>query len=300
MDAVLNIDKPPGPTSFAAVARIRRLCRVPKAGHAGTLDPLASGVLLVLLGQATRIARYLEALPKEYEAVIRLGVETDTDDLEGAVLSEKVVPALSRDTIEETLAVFSGDIEQVPPRYSALKKDGVPLYKLARQGRPVDPAPRRVTVHAIELLSLGGAELAVRVGCSKGTYVRSLARDIGRALGCGGALAELTRTAVGDFRKDGAAPLDGLDREAAETRGISMDRALAFLPGIELTGEEAVKAGHGNVIQRSSGLAQGSAFRLRRQGSLLAVGREAGGVIHPECVFVSKEGLPHADRKTPE
>lgn len=290
MDLVLNIDKPPGPTSFAAVARVRRLCRVPKAGHAGTLDPAASGVLLVLLGQATRIARYLEALTKEYEAVIRLGVETETDDLEGAVLAEKEVPVLSRDRIEETLAGFSGDIEQVPPRYAALKKDGVPFYKLARQGRPVEPAPRKVTIHAIELLRIDGNELGIWVKCSKGTYIRALARDVGRTLGCGGTLAGLARTAVGNFERKDSLQLDDLDRAEAEAKGMSIDRALSFLPPVGLDDAEALRVGHGNPIPRSSGLAESDAFRLRHGDKLLAVGRERGGRIRPECVFDTAAG----------
>lgn len=285
MDLVLNIDKPPGPTSFAAVARVRRLCRAERAGHAGTLDPMASGVLLVLLGQATRIARYLEPLPKEYEAAVRLGVETDTDDLEGAVSVEKEVPELGREHVVKVLSGFIGEIEQVPPSYSALKKDGVPLYKLARQGRPVVPSARRVTVHAIELLSLDRREMCLRVRCSKGTYIRALARDVGRALGCGGTLAGLSRTAVGGFRKEVAVPLDALDRVTAETSGVGIDQALDFLPGVELDEVEAAKAGHGNIIPRTSGQPPGSVFRMRHRGGLVAVGRESGGMIHPECVF---------------
>lgn len=285
MDLVLNIDKPPGPTSFAAVARVRRLCRAPRAGHAGTLDPAASGVLLVLLGQATRIARYLEPLAKEYEAVIRLGLETDTDDLEGRTVSENPVPGLSREGIEKLLASFTGEIEQVPPSYSALKKDGVPLYKLARQGKPVEPAPRKVRIYAIDLLKLDGTELDVRVKCSKGTYIRALARDIGRALGCGGTLAGLVRTAVGPFTRDQAIPLDSLDPGSARAKGMEMDLALSFLTAVELDGSEAMKAGHGNPVPRTSGLAEGAAFRLRHGGKLLALGRERGGRIQPECVF---------------
>ncbi len=287
MDLVLNIDKPPGPTSFAAVARVRRLCRAVRAGHAGTLDPTASGVLLVLLGQATRAARYLECLSKEYQATIRLGVETETDDLEGAVIGEKPVPALDRGSVEKTLFGFVGEIDQVPPRYAALKKDGVPLYKLARQGKPVEPAPRKVRIHAIDLLKLEETELDIRVKCSKGTYIRALARDIGRALGSGGTLARLIRTAVGPFAREQAVPLDSLDEKTVLTKGMEMDKALSFLPAVELDESEAVKVGHGNQVARSSGLAEGDAFRLRCNDKLLAVGRERNGMICPECVFAA-------------
>ncbi len=289
MDLVLNINKPPGPTSFAAVARVRRLCRVRRVGHAGTLDPAASGVLLVLIGQATRVARYLEPLTKEYQAVIRLGLETDTDDLEGDVTGKSPVPQLERAAVEKVLSGFTGEIDQVPPRYSALKKDGVPLYRLARQGRPADPAPRKVNIQGIELLSLSDSELGIRVTCSKGTYVRSLARDIGRALGCGGTLAGLIRRAVGRFGIEEAVPLEALDAGSVAAKGISIDRALDFLPRVDLDDSEAGRARHGNIIDRTSGLEPGSVFRLRHQGSLVAVGRESGGMIRPECVFTAPE-----------
>lgn len=285
MDLVLNIDKPPGPSSFAAVARVRRLVRISRAGHAGTLDPAASGVLLVLLGQATKAARYFEVLSKEYLATIRLGVETETDDLEGAVIGRKEVPELTTERLTDLLDSFRGEIEQIPPKYSALKKHGVPLYKLARQGRPVEPEPRRVVIHAIELLKIDGTDLEVRVKCSKGTYIRALARDIGRVLGCGGVLAGLARTSVGPFTRDQAVKLESLDLESVSAYGLKLDKALSFLPAVELSDSEAVKAGHGNPVPRSSGLADGNAFRLRHNGKLLAVGRERAGTIRTECVF---------------
>jgi tRNA pseudouridine55 synthase len=284
-DLVLNIDKPSGPTSFAVVSRVRRLCRIPKAGHAGTLDPLASGVLLVLLGQATRIARYLEALPKEYEADVRLGVETETDDLEGRVISEKPVPGLTKGEVVNLLESFTGEIEQVPPKFSALKKGGVPLYKLARQGRQVEPDPRRVFIYGLELVDMKPDILQIRVKCSKGTYLRSLARDIGRSLGCGGILSRLRRTAVGHFTGHQAVGLDELDPESAAAKGFSIDQALSFIPEVELNADQAVKAGHGNVIAQDSGRPSGSVLRLKHGRQLLALGRAWGRTIRPECVF---------------
>lgn len=290
MDLVLNIDKPPGPTSFAAVARVRRLCRAEKAGHAGALDPAASGVLLVLLGQATRAARYLECLPKEYRATVRLGMQTETDDLEGAVIERKPVPELSERLVTGVLAGFTGEIEQVPPKYSALKKNGLPLYKLARQRRPVEPPRRKVMIHRIEILSIGREELDIRIECSKGTYIRALARDIGRSLGCGGTLAALSRTAVGTFNIKEALPLDGLDQPTIEARGLGIDQALAFIPAVELEEAEALRVVHGNPVARTSGLGQGVPFRLRHQGRTLAIGREVEGRMQPECVFVTGSG----------
>jgi tRNA pseudouridine55 synthase len=284
-DAVLNIDKPPGMTSFAAVSAVRRLARVRRAGHAGTLDPLASGVLIVLTGQATRIARYLESLPKEYRAVIRLGVETDTYDLDGRVTAERPVPALDPGRVAEVLERFTGPIAQVPPMYSALKRDGQPLYKLARQGIEVERAPRPVTIMSLALDAIDGRDLAVTVRCSKGTYIRSLASDIGRELGCGGAVAALTRTAIGPFRLDGATGLAAATAESLARGATGLDDALGFLPEAQLTGEQARAVSHGNAIAaQASG--PGSAVRLMSGGRLLAMGKPAAdGLIQPDVVF---------------
>lgn len=197
---VLNIDKPLGMTSFGVVERIRRWTGCRKVGHAGTLDPLATGVLLVCTGRATkRVSEFMD-LEKEYEGVVELGKVTDTDDTEGKIVEEHPVPDFSKEDIESSLNSFRGTIDQIPPMYSALKKNGQRLYKLARRGKEVPRQPRSVTIHEITLLNWMCPELSIRVRCSRGTYIRALARDIGNKLGAGGYLKTLRRTRIGQFR----------------------------------------------------------------------------------------------------
>ena len=197
---VLLLDKPPGPSSFYMVRQIRRIFGVKKVGHAGTLDPFASGLLIVCIGRpATRKISLLMATDKEYEATLRLGIETSTQDPEGEVIAERPVPQLARETVERCLAGFVGEILQEPPRFSALKHAGRPLYFYARKGIEVKKEPRPVTIHRLELLELTGSQLRIRVHCGKGTYIRTLAADIGQALGCGAHLVALRRTRCGPF-----------------------------------------------------------------------------------------------------
>lgn len=285
MDGLLILDKPSGPTSFALVDRVRRLCRIRRVGHAGTLDPLASGILLILLGQATRIARYLEPLPKEYRAVIKLGVATDTDDAEGRIISQAEVPLLSRAEVASRLKRYIGEIEQIPPLYSALKKNGQPFYRLARKGQKELPKPRMVRIHRLELLDFNGQEVELDIACSRGTYVRALARDLGRELGCGGMLAWLRRTAVGPFGVENATAWQGLDREKIESASLTIDQALAFMPAVELDQDEARAIGQGRPVRAAAQEAEGVAIRLRRGGRLLAIGKKIEGQIRPECVL---------------
>ena len=279
------MDKPSGPTSFAVVDRVRRLCRIRRVGHAGTLDPLASGVLLILLGQATRIARYLETLPKEYIAVVRLGVSTDTDDAQGRIIGQAQVPRLSRQELESSLRRFTGEIEQTPPLYSALKKDGQPFYRLARRGERELPQPRKIRVHRLELLEFDGVEMRLDIACSRGTYIRAIARDLGREIGCGGILAWLRRTSVGPFRVEAGTPFSELDRERIEKAGLTLDQALSFMPQVDLAEDQARAVGHGRPLKISVWESEGTAFRLRHKRRLIAVGRKIGDEIKPECVF---------------
>ena len=190
---VLPVDKGAGLTSFQVVAHLRRLLRVPKMGHGGTLDPGATGVLPILIGEATKLTPYLVDLDKEYLATVRLGVATDTQDLTGTTLETRAVPALERSHVERCLRGFVGLIRQVPPMYSALHHAGQRLYELARQGLDVERQPREVMVHAIALESMALPDLVIRVRCGKGFYVRTLAADLGTALGTGGSLASLQR-----------------------------------------------------------------------------------------------------------
>ncbi|HTY09165.1 MAG TPA: tRNA pseudouridine(55) synthase TruB, partial [Candidatus Edwardsbacteria bacterium] len=288
MDAVLNINKPSGMTSFAAVSRVRRLARIARAGHAGTLDPLADGVLLVLAGQATRIARLLEALPKRYRAVIRLGLETDSFDVTGTVMAQRPVPALGGAALQGVLARFTGEILQLPPMFSALKKDGQPLYKLARQGIEVERQPRPVTVYALDLVGIAGDRLTLDVRCSKGTYIRALAHDIGAALGCGGAIERLTRTAVGDFVLDRALDLATATPEQLRGAAASVDAAVAFLPAVALDADQARAARHGNSFAVAIPPESAPRLRLLQDGRLLAIGTVAGNRIQPDIVFAQE------------
>jgi len=209
MDAVLVIDKPVGPTSFDVVRRIRRAAGSRRVGHGGTLDPAASGVLPICLGEATKLAQFLLDADKQYDFTVCFGVETDTDDAAGAITARHDAGAVDEAAVRGALAPFRGAISQVPPIYSALKRDGRPLYDYARAGETVTIAPRAVVVHELELTSFAGpAVVTFTMRCSKGTYVRALARDLGRALGVGAHVTALRRTRSGPFSLADARPLD--------------------------------------------------------------------------------------------
>ena len=211
MHGFLNIDKPAGMTSHDVVARVRRLARQKRVGHAGTLDPAATGVLVVALGIATRLIEYVQdATTKRYHAVVRLGVTTTTDDAEGEVLDTAPIPPLDLAALEAALARFRGPIMQTPPMYAALHHEGRRLHELARAGVMVERAARRVTIERLELLDWSPPALTLDILCGKGTYIRALARDLGAALGCGAHLQALRRTAVGAFVIEDAVPLDAL------------------------------------------------------------------------------------------
>jgi tRNA pseudouridine55 synthase len=229
LDAVLVIDKPVGPTSFDVVRKVRRAAGLRRVGHGGTLDPAASGVLPVCLGEATKLAQFLLDADKEYEFTVCLGVETDTDDAMGAVTARADASAIGEAAVRAALAPFRGPITQVPPSYSALKRAGRPLYDYARAGEAVAPAPRAVTVYELELTSFAGpAAAAFRMRCAKGTYVRALARDLGRALGVGGHVTALRRTRSGPFSLAQARPLDEVLSAL-----VAPDQAAAALPLVE-------------------------------------------------------------------
>lgn len=216
VDGVLLLDKPIGLTSNDALQKARRLFSAAKGGHTGTLDPLATGLLPLCFGEATKFSADLLDADKTYEAIIKLGVTTDSGDAEGQVISTATVNVSEADIVS-VLPQFTGDIQQIPPMHSALKRNGRPLYELARQGIEVERAPRAVTIHAIDLLAFSGDTLTLRVACSKGTYIRVLAADIGAALGCGAHLIGLRRTVVGDLDLANAvtlAELEALDENS--------------------------------------------------------------------------------------
>ena len=259
--SVLVVDKPVGPTSFAVLKRVRRAlmragngtARAPKIGHGGTLDPMASGVLPVCVGEATKVIPFLLDADKEYLATVKFGVETDTLDATGKVLSEKPVGDLDAARVEAALAGFRGEIAQVPPMFSALKHHGQPLYRYARAGQTIARPPRQVKVHELALLAFEPPDRArLRIRCSKGTYIRSLAADLGSRLGVGAHLTELRRTASGPFALAQALTLDALDACAEEGRPlpfVSLREALAHLSAVTVGDALAVRLARGQRVQ---------------------------------------------------
>lgn len=239
VDGILNIDKPSGWTSHDVVQRVRRLTGQRKAGHSGTLDPLATGVLLVCLGQATRVAEYLMQGQKTYRATVRLGIATDTYDAEGTVTRETTSFTVPEHQITEALAALRATTSQLPPPYSAVRQDGRRLYQLARRGIEVDPAPRAITIEALDLIAWQPPDLTIELRCSPGTYVRALAHDLGRMLGVGGHLAALVRRRSGSWCVDEAITLETLQTavEADEWTHLlhPLDAALQHLPRLDLT-----------------------------------------------------------------
>lgn len=225
IDGVLLVDKAPGMTSHDVVAITRRVLSTRKVGHCGTLDPLATGLLIITIGRGTKIQDLLMSEDKEYIGTIRLGQTTDSQDADGEILEEKPVPALEREVLEQAFAKFAGDFYQTPPMVSAIKKDGVPLYKLARQGKTVPREPRLVHIYGHEILKVELPEVDFRVVCSKGFYVRTYAYDIGEVLGCGAHLKALRRTASGKFRVDGTLTVEelrSLPLEQVKARVLSL------------------------------------------------------------------------------
>lgn len=251
LDGVLLLDKPKGMTSQTAVSCVKRLLFAVKAGHTGTLDPMASGLLAVCLGEATKFSHVLLDADKSYAAVITLGITTTTGDLEGAVTSSAPVN-VERSAVERVLAGFLGEFLQMPPMYSALKHEGKALYRYARAGLTVERNPRSVRIHRLHLERLQGHEISIAVTCSKGTYIRVLAEDIGRALGCGACLSGLRRTAIGSITVAEACTLDEL-RElgtAERTNRLrSVDTLVASLPRLDLDAEQARMVQNGRTIE---------------------------------------------------
>lgn len=256
VDGVLLLDKAQGMTSNDALQKARRLFSAAKGGHTGTLDPLATGLLPLCFGEATKFSADLLDADKTYEAELQLGVSTDSGDADGVVTATAEVNVTPAD-IARVLPQFTGDIRQVPPMHSALKRDGRPLYELARQGITVDREARPVTIHAIEPLEFAGTRLRLSVSCSKGTYIRVLAQDIGAALGCGAHLTALRRTRVGDLLLDGAMTLAQIDSIEEGARGACLrpvDALLQSLPRVDLSGEAAQRFSHGNPVDLPEGL----------------------------------------------
>ncbi len=250
ISGLLNIDKPRGITSHDVVARIRKLAGQRRVGHAGTLDPLATGVLLVCLGQATRLIEYLVSGHKQYRATFCFGLATDTLDAEGRVLAQKDISGLTENHLRQVLPAFVGHLAQIPPMFSAIKKDGQPLYKRARAGQTVELEPRPVTIFKIEWVAWQPPHLTLDISCSPGSYIRSLARDMGEAVGTGAHLVELTRTASGPWRLADAVPLAQLEDDPHWQRYLHPpDRAITHLPQVILSEEAALHVQQGRPIE---------------------------------------------------
>jgi tRNA pseudouridine55 synthase len=294
MDGILNLWKPPGLTSHDVVAAVRRLTGQRRVGHAGTLDPMAEGVLIVGVGQGTRVLEYLAGAAKEYCARIHLGVSTDSDDTEGAVLSVKDVRRYRRPSIERLLQTFIGRQAQLPPVYSALKKGGQPAYRLARAGKSVERTPRLVDIEAIRLISWQRPHIVCRVTCSKGTYIRSLARDVGAKLGCGAHLCGLVRLRSGDFTLDDAIPLPLLEHALAEGYWQHpIDAALSDTPAVILGPEDELRLRQGQDI----GLAQPAAADMAGRQPWRAY--SSGGELIALLVSAGRDGYWHAGKVFP-
>ncbi|MEW5783871.1 MAG: tRNA pseudouridine(55) synthase TruB [Bacillota bacterium] len=266
MEGILNINKPPGLSSHAVVAAVRRLIPGEKAGHTGTLDPLAGGVLPVCLGKATRIAEYVIDLPKGYRAAVELGTTTDTEDAAGKVLAEQPVPLLNRASLEEIFRSLTGTREQLPPVYSAVKYRGKPLYYWTRRGRDVVRRARRITIYRLELLQYnqaGQPHLLFDVVCSRGTYIRTLAAEIGSRIGCGAYLFSLERRFVGPFSLAEACTLEQL-RDAAGEGKLGrflqpMDRPLQHLPALSIDDQAVLALKQGKTLTAAALGLEGSA-----------------------------------------
>ncbi|XXF76388.1 tRNA pseudouridine(55) synthase TruB [Myxococcaceae bacterium GXIMD 01537] len=289
MDGVLVIDKPHGPTSFDVVRQVRFLLKVKKVGHTGTLDPMATGVLPLCIGEATKVAGFITEGDKAYDATVRLGVETDTQDAQGKVLAEHPVPVLNAALLESALAPFRGTFEQVPPMYSAVKVAGKRLYELARAGEEVERASRQVTVYELTLRDFSATRLQLSVRCSKGFFVRTLAYDLGRALGCGAHLEALRRTVSGPFTLARSLPLGELaemvqDREALARRLVPLAEALTHLPPFQVGEADAVRVSHGVPLEAPA--MPGRVRVLGPGGALLAVAEVVNGRLRYLRVLV--------------
>jgi len=288
-DGALLLDKPVGISSNRALQEAKKLYGMRKAGHAGTLDPLASGLLVILFGEATKLAGSLLDEDKEYVATLKLGESTSTGDAEGEVVERKPV-ALEISDLGPVLGRFVGEIEQVPPMHSALKRGGVPLYLLARKGETVERAPRKVRIFSIDSLGLSAARLQLRVRCSKGTYIRTLAEDIGAALGTCAHLAALRRTASGQFRVEEASTLEGLDAMPQALRAqrlLGLAHLLRGLPRAQLDGAQEARFRNGQTLKAFPG--EGLCAVYGADGAVLGLGQAEAGALRPLRLLASSQ-----------
>ena len=277
MQGLLLINKPSGRTSFSVVSQVKKTAGQKRVGHTGTLDPLATGVLPILLGRATVLSSIMLDEDKKYTAKIKLGVTTDTDDITGKVINEKKV-SVSQDTLKSALEHFVGKIEQIPPMYSAIKKDGVRLYKLAREGKSVDLTARNIEIFEIKQIEdlEGDNEFVIETHVSKGTYIRSLARDIGEYLGCGATLSSLERTYASGFDISDCVDLENLNNENISEFLLDEEIAVKHLRSLEITEKQAVRFSNGGQLGferlKEKNFSDNELFRVKYNKRLLGIG----------------------------
>ena len=277
MNGIVIVDKPQGWTSQDVTARLRRVFNTRRIGHGGTLDPMATGVLPVFVGRATRGVEFFEHAEKTYETVLRLGITTDTEDISGTVLTEQDA-FVTGEQLEEVLANFRGEILQIPPMYSALKVGGQKLVDLARKGKEVERQPRPITIHELRLLGMDADGIHLRVRCSKGTYIRTLCKDIGEALGCGGCMAALRRVQAGEYTIDEAVPLQTLlETEDPEPYLRPVDTMFRQYDAITLTEKQELRCRNGNSF--SITLPDGTYRAYGKNGEFLALSKVDGGIM---------------------
>ena len=277
MNGIVIVDKPAGWTSQDVTARLRRVFNTRRIGHGGTLDPMATGVLPVFVGRATRGVEFFEHAGKTYEATLRLGITTDTEDITGTVLTEQE-PSVSEADFLAVLAQFRGKIQQIPPMYSALKIGGKKLYDLARQGKQVERQPREIEIFELTCLEFSGVTARLRIACSKGTYIRTLCKDIGEALGCGGCMEQLRRVAAGEYTISEAVPLDNLlNTEKPESYLRPVDSMFGNFEAITLTEKQELRCRNGNAF--SIALPDGTYRVYGKNGEFLALSKVENGVM---------------------
>jgi tRNA pseudouridine55 synthase len=277
INGLIIVDKPMGMTSNRCLQKVRQLFRAQKAGHTGSLDPLATGVLPLCFGEATKISQFLLESDKIYSATIKLGIATDTGDSEGAVISSSEVPDFDPATIDQVVQSFTGSIDQVASNYSALKQNGVPLYKLARAGKKIEPKSRKITIHYIKILAWNSPDIDIEVSCSKGTYIRSLAEDIGAKLGTGAHITALRRLKAGPFKLEQSYTIESLQAMQLTNDGkelqdclLMLDVAISDLPLINLNQEQTLKLRQGQLVQLNQELRAGQ-FRIYFEGEFIGL-----------------------------
>ena len=286
---IILLDKRLGVSSNRALQEVKRLFNANKAGHTGSLDPLATGLLPLCFGEATKVSAMMLDDNKRYQVVVKLGIMTDTGDSEGKIIEEKPVPDLAQDEIDICLQSFVGEIEQIPPMYSALKHNGRKLYELAREGKTIERKARRITIFELEMLDKTADSLTLDVWCSKGTYIRSLAEDIGHKLGCGGTVIALRRTQAGRFNIEDALTIEQLqnmDKDGLMSTLVNVDKPLDNIPLIELSSRQAVLIKQGQHIKTEGTAADQGIVRMYSEQVFLGLGEMLlGGKLVPKRIF---------------